>query len=403
MAIVVDFLKKTVIFQPMKKLFLAFGVIILSIKTSAEELKFPIDVDPANGIGLLSTDDTFLMRVGFRMQNRFTHENYESAKDISEFMTRRARLKLDGHVVNPNFIYALQLSFTRGDQDWDNVNFPNILRDASLGYKLSDDHTLFFGLRKLPGNRQRVISSGSQEFVDRALTNATFNIDRDIGLQTYSKFGVEMPLWVKLAITNGGGRGQKNTDNGLAYTARLEWLPLGDFKSGGDYFEGDLERESSPKVSLGAVFSLNKNSSRTGGQIGETLLASETRNLSNSMFDFLFKYSGFSTSIEWFKRSLSNATINATQTIYAGTGINIQSSYVFENQISPAIRWTKISPENYYQDLLSDKEQLTIAISKYINKHKVKLQTDITWEKDKKIGSEAKNNYFYRLQVELGI
>jgi hypothetical protein len=39
-----------------------------------------------------------------------------------------------------------------------------------------------FGQTKLPGNNQRVVSSGSLEFTDRTINNSRFNIDRDFGL-----------------------------------------------------------------------------------------------------------------------------------------------------------------------------------------------------------------------------
>jgi hypothetical protein len=41
--------------------------------------------------------------------------------------------------------------------------------------------TIGFGQTKLPGNNQRVVSSGS-EFTDRTINNSRFNIDRDFGL-----------------------------------------------------------------------------------------------------------------------------------------------------------------------------------------------------------------------------
>jgi hypothetical protein len=40
----------------------------------------------------------------------------------------------------------------------------------------------YFGQTKLPGNNQRVVSSGSLEFTDRTINNSRFNIDRDFGL-----------------------------------------------------------------------------------------------------------------------------------------------------------------------------------------------------------------------------
>ncbi|MFA5584357.1 MAG: porin, partial [Bacteriovoracaceae bacterium] len=138
----------------------------------------------------------------FRMQNRFTYQTEDTerlAPDEANFEVRRTRLRLDGHVLDQRLLYRIQLSFTRGDFDYDRTEYPNILRDAAVGWKLSDKTTIWYGQTKLPGNRQRLVSSGSQQFVDRSLLNSTFNIDRDTGIFLNHKQGEEMPLWVKLA------------------------------------------------------------------------------------------------------------------------------------------------------------------------------------------------------------
>ncbi len=56
---------------------------------------------------------------------------------------------------------------------------------------------------------------------------------------------------IKGAVSSGEGRNFITTDEGLAYTGRVEVLPLGKFKSKGDYSMGDLAREEKPKLSVG--------------------------------------------------------------------------------------------------------------------------------------------------------
>ena len=48
-----------------------------------------------------------------------------------------------------------------------------------------------FGQGKLPGNRERVISSGNLQLVDRSRLNSRYNIDRDVGftLSNWTKLG----------------------------------------------------------------------------------------------------------------------------------------------------------------------------------------------------------------------
>src|SRR5690606_26032135 len=128
----------------------------------------------------------------------------------------RLRLKLEGFVYDPELTYYIQLSFSRGDMDWEgrensiaNVT-PNLIRDAVIYYTPTKNLRLGFGQTKLPGNRQRGVSSGDQQFVDRSIVNATFNIDRDFGL-----FADFMSDYVMLrgAITSGDGRNAIETNS----------------------------------------------------------------------------------------------------------------------------------------------------------------------------------------------
>lgn len=343
----------------------------------------------------------------FRMQNRFSYEDYDSldsTKDVSDFSVRRLRLRLDGSVIDPRLGFNLQLSFTRGDMDWDTDPFPGVLRDAAISWKWNNNHITYFGLRKLPGNRQRVISSGQQELVDRSLANATFNIDRDYGLQSWHRFFEDHPIWLKMAVTNGDGRSRSSQRSGLSYTVRAEWLPLGDFKNGGDYFEGDLEYETSAKLSLGGVYNLNRQTQRLGGQIGSLLANSQVRDLENIIADILFKYRGWAFSAEYFRRNADLPQVTATQTIYDGVGQTAQLSYTFSNHWAPVLRWTQIVPDDHLSSRLAEREQYTVGITKYIDAHRIKAQVDATWEKEKEAGSrDVHNHQFYRVQLEVGI
>lgn len=368
-----------------------------------------------DGIVLRSDPNNFYAKFRFRMQNRFTYES-EDTEDLSarqvDFTVRRMRLRLDGNAFDKRLLYKIQLSFTRGDMDFDRTQYPNILRDAAVGWKLSDVTTLWYGQTKLPGNRQRIISSGAQQFVDRSLLNATLNIDRDLGFQVYHRIGTERPFWIKLAISNGEGRATENKDNGLAYTGRLEWLPLGTFKRDGDYFEGDLMREPDPKVSFGAAYSINKNSTRPGGQLG-TQFRQEglNRDLETWFADVIYKHRGFSFLSEYAKRWTSDAFFqdvvgsNVTNvTIYKGEALSAQSGYLFENNVETVARYTQLWADR--ETLLGDnnRKQYTVGLNRYFNGHVVKVQSDLTYDvAQNPIRASDRYSWVYRLQFEVGI
>ncbi len=373
-----------------------------------------------DGLVIKYAPSDFTMAIRFRTQFRYTSEDLDSENtsksDYSDFNVRRMRLRLDGTAFDPRFIYKIQLSFTRGDMDYDTIAYPNVLRDAAIGWKLTNKSTFWLGQTKLPGNRQRVVSSGNQELVDRSLLNSTFNIDRDMGIQWYTQFGDIAPLWVKLAISNGEGRARNNQNQDMSYTARVEWLPLGSFKDGGDYFEGDLSYETTPKISIGLVYNNNANTNRVGGQTGKLISNGTstiiTRDLETLFADFLLKYRGLAISSEFAKRMADDpiVPISATENaaIYKGEAVSAQISYNFANHYAPVFRYTRLFPDSSIRSIGNDKTQYydrtqyTVGLTKYLNKHQVKLQGDFTFEQESN-DLISRDNLMMRLQIEFGI
>jgi phosphate-selective porin OprO/OprP len=361
------------------------------------------------GIGIHPADSSFSFNLRFRMQNRAGVLFNEAADTEIEARVRRLRLRFDGFVFNPRFYYVIQLSFSRGDMDWENTEFANVLRDAMFFYRANDKLQFGFGQTKLPGNRQRVISSGDLQFVDRSIVNAEFNVDRDFGAQVayterlFSNFHTVL----RGAITSGEGRNIISTSNGLAYTGRIELLPFGLFEKFGDYFEGDLIREKKPKLSAGFTFSQNNQTLRTGGQIGQALF--EPRDMNTLSSDWLLKYRGFALAIEYMYRTsedpITQNLLGEVRYVYTGFGQNYQASYFWPNNYELAVRYSHMNPSSQIQQFERDIQQYTIGVSKYLKGHRLKLQSDITFEQRKSdLGLlPPGNSWMIRFQIELGI
>lgn len=363
------------------------------------------------GLGIISPDSLYQLNIRFRMQNRAAFKTV-SATDWSihqvEARVRRLRLRLDGYVYNPRLYYLIQLSFSRSDMDWDDTEFPNIIRDAMVIYSVNKHFSIGLGQTKLPGNRQRVNSSGDLQLADRSIVNSTFNLDRDFGAQLYYNNNLGRFHYVlRGAISTGDGRNVTISDKGLAYTGRIELLPLGKFTNGGDYFEGDLAREKAPKVSLGVVYSHNENATRTGGTIGKYLYAK--RDMTSYMTDFLFKYNGWALACEWLIRdSPDPITTNPdgdTRFIYTGFGQNYQGSYLFKKNYEIIGRYSRVHPFEKIQSLDDQTEQFMLGASKYIRGHRLKLQGDVTFEQNKWLLDPTldNENWQMRFQIEIGI
>lgn len=364
-----------------------------------------------NGIQFATSDTSFALTLRFRAQTRMGYL-FESESDFSpkefDFRVRRLRLRLDGFMLNPRFTYQIQLSFSRADQDWDVSNVPNVLRDAMIWYQMKNGLSVGLGQGKLPGNRQRVISSGEQQFADRSIVNNALTLDRDVGLFANYIFDNEgFAFRVKTAVTAGEGRNALPSDRGLAYTGRLELLPLGPFSEKNDYSEGDLLREPRPKISVAATVHHNTRAMRTGGELGPFLY--EPRDLSSLHVDLLFKCKGWAFSSEYLRRESDDPkTFNSNQNlryVYAGQGINTQLSYCTRSMWELALRHSHLLPQRDLEDVELQKTQYAICLGKYLNKHKVKAQTDFTWElqRDLLTRTSAGGRFQWRFQVELGI
>ena len=238
---------------------LRIGSIALCFAVASGTLRAqdPVRIETKKGL-TITKDSTFKMTIRFRMQNRFALFS-EDGDDLnvgsSDIRVRRMRLRLDGFLITPKMQYKVQLGFSKADLDLVESTTAQPIRDAVLYYTPAVHWTFGIGQTKLPGNRQRVVSSGALQLPDRSIVNALFTLDRDMGL-----FGT-----FKAAITTGEGRNANPGDEGLCYTGRVEWMPLGTFTNEGDYFEGDLEREPKPKVSLAAGYSTNQHARRAGG------------------------------------------------------------------------------------------------------------------------------------------
>lgn len=387
-----------------------FAASAQSVEAAAPQISFQ------RGIGVIAPDSAFSLNLRFRMQSRAVY-NSISKDDLGvseyELRVRRLRLRLEGFMYSPKLTYLVQLSFSRGDMDWSmrdqsNINTsPNVVRDAAIYYRPNENWQFTFGQTKLPGNRQRVISSGDQQFVDRSIVNVVFNIDRDFGFQAvYSNSVGNFNYLLKGALTSGEGRNVFTTDKGLSYTGRVELLPFGKFTNGGDYFEGDLEREQTVKLSLAGGMNHNENARRTGGQIGRDLY--EARDMQTYIFDGLLKYRGMALYAEYMARDADNPfTQNSTgdtRYILTGHGQNYQLSYLFRNNVEVAGRYSRITPDREIRNVENTEEAYIAGLTKYLRRHRLKLQTNVAYHSLNAF-SPVNNDYHWTgaFQIELGI
>lgn len=374
------------------KLKLSLTVLLMSFSlfTMAQETNAP-----KFGKGLLNLvgqDSTWTMNVAARMQFLATANFQEGESGESNFLVRRARLKFGGYAFSPKLKYKLELGLSNRDISGASEytsNAPRYILDAVIKYNFAKNLELWFGQTKLPGNRERVISSGNMQQVDRSLLNSRFNIDRDLGIQLRHHFNLTNNFVVKEIFSIAQGEGRNITTGNIGghqYTGRVEFLPMGNFTSGGDYSGSDLKREETPKLALGVSYDHNnnavKNRSNQGSYMTNDIGFYQT-NINTLFIDAMFKYNGFSFMAEYADRDAddpyaknSDGSLTGAE-VQVGRGLNLQTGYLFNNDLEVSGRYTNIELDKTVTGKDAE-NQYTLGISKYIVGHKLKIQSDIS-------------------------
>jgi len=397
-------------------LFAADSYSQITIKQTKEDNDLKLSALPyysyGKGIGMTSPDSLFQFNIRFRMQNRVTYIDNEGDRPAYDGQIRRLRLRFDGYVGSPKFLYAVQLSFAPGDvgevKDGENLN---IIRDAVIFYRPNKKWNFSFGQTKLPGNRQRVNSSGGLQLTDRSINNSKFTIDRDFGFQVHqlNEYKDRFSYNFKTAITTGEGRNVTGkADDGVALTGKAELFPFGAFEKDGTYFEGDIAREKNPKLMLSGAFQQNNHAKRTQGQLGDDLF--ESRTMKSILLDGMFKYNGWAAMTSYMSRTTSKnpVTINpddVTESNYAftGSGFDYQLSYLFPTNYEIIGRYSIQKAGAEIKNFAPNTKEYSIGVTKYIWEHAFKLQSEFTFDTLDFADGTSKNNWYLRFQIEIGI
>ncbi len=375
------------------------------------------DAKFGKGIQILGKDSTFQMKAAFRIQNLFSNEWTLENDELGNFtdheaafLIRRSRFKFDGWAYTPKLKYKFEIGLSNRDISGggpETRNANRLILDAFVEWNFYKNFSLKVGQAKLPGNRERVISSANLQFVDRSRLNSRYNIDRDMGIQLKHKFKIDENFVVKENISFSQGEGRNITEGhfgGFEWTFRLEFLPFGEFVSKGDYVGSAVKSEEKPKLAIGFTYDINNNAVRTRGQNGSFIQNLEGeyfgKTLNTIFIDAMFKYKGFSFMGEYVDKAtfdedpLLIVDDNILGIFYTGSGLNLQAGWMFDNNIEIAARYTEIKPDEVVD---TPEKQYTLGISKFIVGHKLKVQTDFTLRSR----DERDDNFIWRTQVDI--
>lgn len=370
------------------------------------------------GLTILGKDNSYKLNASMRFQTLFNNDWTVRNDDLGNiadyegnFLLRRARFKFNGFVINERLQFKIEVGLSNRDVPGANSieknNSPGLILDAVAKYNLVENLWVWAGQTKLPGNRQRVLSSANMQFVDRSLLNSRFNIDRGTGLQLRHKIVLGENFIIKEALAFSQGEGRNVTRGaygGFEYTGRLDFLPMGEFASKGDYSGSDLKREPKPKLALGVTYDINQNTVRERGNLGSFIVDNGTyygKDMFTFFADAMFKYKGVSFMAEYAERTaegddpfVRNENDVIVGSFLTGKSINLQLGYLFKNNIEIAGRFAGVDSDEV---LARDQNEYRICVSKYFAGHKLKIQSDIGY-----IDNQASDDgVSYRFQIDV--
>jgi len=320
----------------------------------------------SKGFSFASADKQFTLKIGNRIQGRFTMTDPEVGDEVGSFRIRRMKTSFEGLAFG-DWKYKVQANWVGGNEVTSVTQAPNgtvtstrsrgpVLEDAQVEYIRNPLAVPWIGQGKAFFGRQQLISSGRQQFVDRSIVDDAFAANRHQGVGLTGSPEAKT-FEYNLGVYNGNGINQEVNDNdSFLYVGRLVWTPFGEYK----LEESALDYPATPRLALGVSGFQNT----TGTGTGE-------REITRLNGEFAFKVKGLNMTGEYY-----------TEETDAVTGVNpvdrdafyYQIGYLFPNQkFELAGRYAVISPDTAAS---TDTIETRFAVSYYLGKHDYKIQGD---------------------------
>jgi hypothetical protein len=317
--------------------------------------------------GFFIKDGVNSLAIQARVQTRFTWELLDGGDDEANFSIARARVGLAGTTLTPALSYKFQFDLGKG-----NVS----LKDFIVDYEFSPHFVLRTGQYKKPFSRQQITSSGSQELVDRAITDKAFGAGRDIGVMVHNKYEKSPGFEYALGLFNGTG-----DSTSITGSATVDALP-----AEGEPLDADVTVKGSnvPDVFKPALVArVGVNTADTKGysevdfeggplRVGAAASAIFDFNADNqgddSMtrvgVDYILKASGFATT--------GGLYFGIPEGVDPTIGFHLQAGYLIADLVQPAVRFAMVDPDG--DD--NNTQELAFGVGVYPYKHNFKWQTD---------------------------
>lgn len=294
--------------------------------------------------------------------------------ESSQPQLNRGRFKLGGSLFTPTL------------QIYSEYDFKNsMLLDYRATYGFSESIKIRIGQWKSEFNRERIDSSGKQQFVDRSIANYWFTVDRQTGLSFSGRIGsgqkYDSSYWIELL--SGTGRGGEIHSDEYILLGRYQWNLFGEVLP---FSQSDLKRLDTPAATLGAAAvygntKFTRYSSSGGGQLPG--YASEPEGdfrLTQLYLESALHYRGFSYQQELHWKEIRDNADGSSRTLWGGY---LQGGY-FPHETWAAIprpleisgRYALVCPDSDGDSNLQ--QEWTLGLNWFFNGHRNKITTDVS-------------------------
>jgi phosphate-selective porin OprO and OprP len=377
------------------------------------EEEFPVRAKwGTKGFTLETRDGLWKTAIQWRFQGRYSYSRRTDADDFSDFEDdgikestfelRRVRMKVGGHGYKPWIKYYFEMN-------WQNTinsgSSPSNSSPSLLDWRIDISKWKWLQLRvgqwKINYNRERVDSSGKQQFVERSIVTNTFTVDRQMGAMVYGHLapGTWLDSRYYAGVWNGSGRGEANDDANMMYMGRYQWNFLGRDL---EWSQSDIKYHEQPagSAAFAAYTTIGKCTRWSSSGCGtlhwsnsagmpytpDGAAARGQYRVQGMMEEFAFKWRGLSIQHEYHWKEIKDDTFPEGA---PGYKTNLMGSYAqigyFPHYIIPVIpkpleiafRYAFVDPNvSAPNDKLS---AYSTAINWFFAGHRNKLTIDGTW------------------------
>lgn len=357
-----------------------------------EPTPLPVTAGYDKGFFIKSADEPFKLNLGGRLQARFTWAGLQEEPNEAFFSIPRARFHMKGYAFTKDLTYKFQADFGKGFTS---------LKDFYAQYAfIPKVLELRVGQFKRPFARQQINSSGKLEFVDRAITDKSFEAGRDIGFMVSDNYEKSPEFEYALGLFNGtgaapwfSGKADEGRVSGKFTNVPDRFRPALVFRVGYNY--GGIKGYSEPDLEGGGFRLAVGGSGMADFDVNDE--ASDIR----GELDFILKYEGLSVSSAVFL-STNQTGAEFFEQKYAKFGLYAQLGYVINGLVQPVLRYALVAPNSENNpDGIGDTTEATGGVSLYFFKNKFKWQTDAGLLMVQKDDAPTQKDYVVRSQLQL--